>query len=93
MDARVTRTCYFRYDPGGDVAVLGFGDPYPAAGGQALEITDGAKTPGLIRLAPNGQFKHLELLGASRGVPRLGSQLDIPAPPRDRCSRVRPRSR
>lgn len=78
MSTTDIRTCYFRYDPEADVAVLGFGG-HPTAGGGVLEIVEGTRLPGLIRLTPDGQFKHLELLAASRSVPHLVSQLDVSA--------------
>ncbi|MFJ6743033.1 hypothetical protein ACIQOU_29595 [Streptomyces sp. NPDC091279] len=87
MTSRVD--CHIRYDPEVDVALLSFVKSSSISGGPALEFDDETGLAGLVRLGAEGEFDHLELLGAKRAVPRLLSKLRTPPPGvRDYCRGV-----
>ncbi|MCP9957873.1 hypothetical protein [Streptomyces sudanensis] len=87
MKSRVD--CHIRYDPEVDVALLSFMGSSSDSGGPALEFDDETGLAGLVRLGGDGEFDHLEILGAKRAVPRLVSKLRTPPPGvRDYCRGV-----
>ncbi|MFI5524259.1 hypothetical protein [Streptomyces platensis] len=87
MTSRVD--CHLRYDPEVDVALLSFVKSSSSSGGPALEFDDEAGLAGLVRLGDEGEFDHLELLGAKQVVPQFMSKLRTPpSGVRDYCRGV-----
>ncbi|WP_143658833.1 hypothetical protein [Streptomyces platensis] len=87
MTSRVD--CHLRYDPEVDVALLSFVKSSSSSGGPALEFDDETGLAGLVRLGDEGEFDHLELLGAKQVVPQFMPKLRTPpSGVRDYCRGV-----
>lgn len=77
MEASAVLDCFVSFDPEADVATLSFTSERKT-GGSALEIPNRAGLAGLLRLGPDGEFSHLEVLGATRALPHYVPRLTAP---------------
>ncbi|MFJ4437025.1 hypothetical protein [Streptomyces sp. NPDC088923] len=72
--------CHVRYDPEADAAALSFTESAFSRGGSGVGFDDEAGTAGVLRLGPEGEFDHLEVLGAGHAIPQLISRVVAPPP-------------